>query len=235
MKRNFISNWMIFIVIIAYTTLSHSEIYKYTDVHGNILFTDDISRIPAEQRLDVEQYPEVKTSPGRFKKKARQPMPAYCQLSYRDMQLAEILIANGVIDKDNDCPSEAELRYHENILQRAYGIEDILSWTPDPRFSAPVRTWQQHVDAMISGDIDLAAACFSPSVAKQKKSMYNAIGKESLRQIALAMNQIQKVSIEDDYAKYRIRRKETRGGQSHEITYYVTFANILGEWRILNY
>ena len=235
MNKRFIRSWLSFFVIIAFTNLSHSEIYKYTDSQGNILFTDDIGRIPDDQRVDVERFPEVKTSPDRSKKKASNPMPARCQLSYRDMESTEILIANGFIDPDNDCPSEAELRYHEKILKQFYGIEDILSWTPDPRFSTPMSTWQQHVGAMISGDIDLAAACFSPRVAEQKKSIYNAIGKAHLRQMALEMNPIQEISMADDYAKYRIRRKETHGGQSHEITYYINFSNILGEWRILNY
>jgi hypothetical protein len=65
--------------------------------------------------------------------------------------------------------------------------------------------------------------------------MYRAIGKEKIRQVALEMNPIQKISMEDNFAKYRIRRTEVHGGRSHDITYYVTFSNILGEWRILNY
>jgi hypothetical protein len=40
----------------------HGQFYKYVDQQGNIIFTDDLSNVPTDQRHAVEEYEEPETS-----------------------------------------------------------------------------------------------------------------------------------------------------------------------------
>jgi ankyrin repeat protein len=105
----------------------------------------------------------------------------------------------------------------------------------DPRFSTPEKTWQLHKEALMNGDISLALECMTPERALEQKELYDALGKEKLREIAEEMRPIQKITQDQQSAKYRIRRKEEYGGEMVDITYYVYFAKVLGNWKIVLY
>ncbi len=42
-----------------FSPVASAEIYKYYDEQGNIHFTDDYNKVPADQRNDVKGYKEV--------------------------------------------------------------------------------------------------------------------------------------------------------------------------------
>jgi hypothetical protein len=216
-------------------TLSQAEFYKYVDKDGNILFTDDLSRIPSDQRHHLGRYDDAPASPDRFARPRPHATPANCPLGWRDIQLTEKLIEMGVIPPDYTCPPERDLRFIANMLEKELGVSDILSWQADPRYASPEQTWQVHVEAMISGDLDQALACFLPKRAAKQRQIFSAIGRQQLQEMATAMETIQVITKSDDRAKFRIRRRENHGGKAHTITYYIYFANVFGEWKIDKY
>jgi hypothetical protein len=54
--------WLIVPLIICTCEPAAADYYKYIDQNGNIRYTDDLSRVPENQRPDVKSYEEFKSS-----------------------------------------------------------------------------------------------------------------------------------------------------------------------------
>jgi len=48
--------WIIVLVLILFAASVSAEIFKYVDKDGNVLYTDDLSVIPEEQRSGIEVF-----------------------------------------------------------------------------------------------------------------------------------------------------------------------------------
>jgi chromosome segregation ATPase len=48
---------------LAMTLPASAEFYRFTDRHGNVIYTDDLSKVPPEQREQVKAYQESKYRP----------------------------------------------------------------------------------------------------------------------------------------------------------------------------
>ena len=117
------------------------------------------------------------------------------------------------------------------MLKLSYGIEEKDIGKRDPRFSSPEATWSVHRQALINGDIDTALACFVPNSAEDYRKGYQGLGKEEMGRLAREMKPIEKITQDDQYAKYRI----IRNINGTDITFYIYFANVLGNWKIDHY
>ena len=101
---------------------------------------------------------------------------------------------------------------------------------PDKRFFSPEKTWETYRQALMAGDLDLALECHIPGDHKYGK-IFKALGKDKLKKMAEQMNPIGKITLDPMRAKYRITRNE----KGNEISYYIYFSNMNGEWKIVQY
>jgi hypothetical protein len=101
---------------------------------------------------------------------------------------------------------------------------------PDERFASPESTWKLYKEALIAGDLELAMECHLPG-ERTYRELFSKLGKEKMRNIAEDMGPIEKITKNETSAKYRIKRKI----KDQDITFYVTFVNINGEWKINQY
>ena len=52
----------LFLVLLVLPMLASAEIYKYRDQNGVLRFTDNLTEVPIDQRENIEQYQEIKTT-----------------------------------------------------------------------------------------------------------------------------------------------------------------------------
>lgn len=54
--------WMILPLLICMSSPAYADFYKYKDADGHTRYTDDLSKVPKDQRPDVQSYVESRTS-----------------------------------------------------------------------------------------------------------------------------------------------------------------------------
>lgn len=119
-----------------------------------------------------------------------------------------------------------------NMFLKKLGIFDIKSWIPDKKFSSPEKTWTVYKSALQKQDFDTAFKCMVPNLADKHKKMYKTLGYEKMEGYAKDMRPIEKITGDEKRAKYRIKKEEIINGKAFDITYYINFVDIYGEWKI---
>lgn len=121
----------------------------------------------------------------------------------------------------------------KSSLEEIFGIPfNTVGVPPDRRFSSPEKTWDVYKNALIKGDINLAMECRAPWEREDEKQKFNMFGKEKTRQSASEMRPIEKITRDDERGQYRIKRSQKINGKMMDITYYIEFVNIYGNWKI---
>ena len=225
--------WMLaFLIILAlFQKIGWADIYKYKAADGTIVYTDDLGRVPEDQRSKVNMAPETVDSKSEAEQQGKN---INNHLSWKDRDLIKILKQKGIIEND---VSEKEItpEYLARIqfmLKHEMGINDITTWQPDRRLSSPEQTYELYKKAFINCDLNLVLKCITPRMRDLHQEMFKKMSADKLRQIGEGMSSIEKIEAENGSSKYRIKRKEEHNGKAYDITYHIYFANMLGEWRI---
>ena len=74
MKKIWFCN-LALLVAFLWASPGMGEFYRYHDAHGNVIYTDDLSKVPAEQRSQAEMYEESITPPPSQDEKAVESDP----------------------------------------------------------------------------------------------------------------------------------------------------------------
>ena len=134
----------------------------------------------------------------------------------------------GLIPEEMDGIPKKQLKYLKLILKQELGVnslDDINN--PDPKFSSPEKTWEVYKAALIKGNLELAEECHIHRNSNQI-TIYKKIGVEKTKELAMNFRPIEKVYGDKERCKYRIKRYIS----GNDITFYIYFANVFGEWKI---
>jgi hypothetical protein len=110
------------------------------------------------------------------------------------------------------------------------GIDKPERYKPDPRLSNPVKTWELHKQAVIAGDFSLIQKTLTRP-DHPLLEIFEMLDQEKRRELVQEMRPIERITQDDERAKFRIYRKI----KNDEITFYVYFIKVFGEWKIDDY
>jgi len=113
-------------------------------------------------------------------------------------------------------------------IARKRGMEIVIG--PDKRFSSPEKTWETYRNAMKAGDIDTVMECYVPGIRKERE-IFTLLGKEKMKEVGKDLRDIEKISAGDQEAEYYILRKQ----KGKDISYFIHFHNIDGEWKMTEF
>jgi hypothetical protein len=92
--------------------------------------------------------------------------------------------------------------------------------------------WNAMKTCLLAGDIQGASLYYSSATRGNYEAIFTTLG-DQLPQIAQQMQDIELIYAGEGYAKYRIRRDEIIGGETHSITYNIYFCtDENGIWKI---
>ncbi len=53
--------WLLMVILLLFTVTASAEFFKYRDQDGNIIYTDDITRVPREQQAAIQKNREARS------------------------------------------------------------------------------------------------------------------------------------------------------------------------------
>lgn len=64
---------VVLVLLMMTFSISHAQLYRYKDAHGNWCYTDNLADVPLDQREDCKQYEPIQTPAAQPIRKERTP------------------------------------------------------------------------------------------------------------------------------------------------------------------
>jgi ankyrin repeat protein len=142
------------------------------------------------------------------------------------------LKASGLIPSEVS-PAEIwpkELEMYLALMTNRFGIDKPEEYKPDSRLSSPEKTWELHKQSAINGDFTLLEKTLTRP-GHPLLEIFKSLSIDKRRGLINEMKSIEQITQDESKAKYRIH-KTIKG---EEITFYIYFTKMFGEWRIEDY
>jgi len=114
--------WIILLILVLFSVPASAEFYKFIDEEGNVQFTDDLTKVPLNQREGVRKYIESRTDADDIKdntnvdKKKKQLLDGQEKaMQIEDTNLFKIKKGLDAKKKELDAEYEALLKEKEEI------------------------------------------------------------------------------------------------------------------------
>jgi ankyrin repeat protein len=126
--------------------------------------------------------------------------------------------------------SPKQFEHYHALISTQLGTNNPEKYKPDPRLSSPVKTWELHKQAVINGDF----ALLKKTLTRPDHPMieiFEKLDPEKRRKLVQEMRPIEFIKQDNDSATFRMYRTS----KDEEITFYINFTKMLGEWKIEDY
>jgi len=139
-------------LLVSYQPVA-AEFYRYTDKHGNVLYTDDLSNIPADQREKAQKYEAAQSSAEETpppEKKAAKTEPAAPQTDERKRLLQQEEVLNseyqGLMKERDDLDEEKKSAVTPDQI-KAYNLKVVDFNTRIKAYEEKRSAYSEKVDA----------------------------------------------------------------------------------------
>lgn len=207
-------NKLVFIfVVICLMPLSNvsSEIYKYIDEKGAVVFTDNLGKVPEDQRPNVKEYKSNNKNINSSTENKRENVQRY--------NSEETTSNKSISGKQTD---EQFKEMMKKAIEEEYGIE-VKESCPDEtetdRRRAIETTWAEMSNEMIDGNLEKALSYFSMMSRDQNKRKMMNLSKDQLKSIYGSFEKLEIYTLNKGNAECGAIRTESSGSFSYPVRF----------------
>jgi len=211
--------FLLFLFVIISPISANGEFYKYVDENGNILFTDDISKVPEAQRSITDKYNYRGATPN------ESDYPSESEGSF-DIDESDYPSKSKTSDADE------YLENYKEFLKEKYGAKETCPDETDTEIQQAIETtWSHFTQAMIAEDLEEAFTYIAIFHQDENRRKIGDLGKEELKNIFSSFERVQIETLykDDGVAECGVIREEKTGTYSYPMTF---IRDIDCVWRI---
>ena len=125
-----------------------AEFYRYVDEHGNVLFTDDLSKVPVEQRAGVQSYESSQSLSSRPPEAEQPASPQASEQNAQEQERKQLQTRQDALNKEYEDLMAERTRLNEEKSQ-AVTTEQIKAYNARiVDFNTRIQAYEEKRDAL---------------------------------------------------------------------------------------